>query len=240
MGIFAIGDLHLSMNENVEKPMDIFGGPWIDHVDKLQREWDTLVTEKDLMIIPGDISWALKLPEAMTDLDWIHDRPGRKVLFKGNHDLWWSSKSRLNKLYEDMIFIQNDFFVLGDVAICGSRGWVCPGNDPHNEDYKLQDMKIYRRELLRLEMSLEAASLAGYGRGGKGKIIGVLHFPPTNDRKESSGFTDLFTQYGASVVIYAHLHGTDNFTKGLKGIFNGVEYKLVSLDYLKGKPVKIL
>lgn len=240
MSIFAIGDLHLSIHENIEKPMDIFGGPWIGHVKKLQTEWDASLTGDDTMIIPGDISWALKLNEAMADLEWIHQRPGRKLLFKGNHDLWWSSTSRLNKLYSDIIFIQNDYFSLGDVAVCGSRGWVSPGNDPGNEDYKLQDIKIYKRELLRLKMSLDAASADGFGKGGKGRILGVLHFPPTNDRKEASGFTDLFTEYGVSTVIYAHLHGSDNFARGLKGLFNGVDYKLVSLDYLKGKPVQIL
>lgn len=240
MSVFAIGDLHLSIHENIEKPMDIFGGPWIDHVKKLQDQWDSNLKEDDTMVIPGDISWALKLPEAMADLDWIHQRPGRKLLFKGNHDLWWSSKNKLNKLYHDMIFIQNDYFDLGDVAICGSRGWVCPGNDPRNEDFKLQDIKIYKRELLRLRMSLEAAAADGFGKGGKGNIIGVLHFPPTNDSKEASGFTDMFTEFGVNTVIYAHLHGADNFPRGIKGLYNGVDYKLVSLDYLKGKPERIL
>lgn len=236
MSIYAIADTHLSLNEGVEKPMDIFGPEWENHAKKLQIEWEKLVSDDDVVIINGDISWALRLPEAMTDLDFIHNLPGKKVLVKGNHDLWWTSIKRLNKLYEDIYFIQNDFYMVDNVAICGSRGWVCPGS----EDFNGHDRKIYERELIRLRMSLGSAELAGFGKKQKGIIIGVLHFPPTNDSLEDSGFTELFQEFGVKTVVYGHLHNSENHKRGLQGIYKGVEYKLVAFDYVKGKPVKIL
>lgn len=236
MSIYAIGDTHLSLNKGVEKPMDIFGPEWENHAEKLKKEWEDTITAEDVVIINGDISWALKLPEAMADLDFIHDLPGKKVLLKGNHDLWWTSISRLNKLYDDLYFLQNDFYEVEGVAICGSRGWICPGS----EGFTGHDRKIYERELMRMRMSLEAAELAGFGKGQKGIIICAMHFPPTNDLLEDSGFTELFQEYSVKVVIYGHLHNSENHKKGLQGIYKGVEYKLVAFDYLKGKPVKII
>lgn len=231
MKIFAIADLHLSFDERVEKPMDIFGANWLNHTDKLKEYWDELISPEDIVLIPGDISWALKHEEALADLEWVHNLKGTKILLKGNHDLWWTSIGKLNKLYDDMHFLQNDFFPAGDVAVCGSRGWVCPGSD----EFKQHDNKIYERELLRLEFSLSAAEKAGFK-----KKIGMLHYPPTNDRMHKSGFTELFTKYGVSKVVYGHLHGKDGFKNGLRGVMNGVEYELVSLDYLHCKPLQVL
>lgn len=239
MKIFAIGDLHLSFGDMVEKPMDIFGGQWVGHTEKLCKEWNRLICPEDTVIICGDISWGLKLEEAMADLDWIHALPGRKLLFKGNHDLWWKAIGRLNTIYEDgnMKFVQNSCTIIeadgqnGRVAVCGTRGWICPGTDGFSE----HDRKIYDREAARLKMSLEDAKKAGADT-----IIGVLHFPPTNDKQQKSAFTDLLTQYGVKTCVYGHLHGKDAFKNGMQGVYNGVEYKLVSLDYLEGRPVEIL
>ncbi len=242
MKIFAIGDLHLSFGEMVEKPMDIFGGQWVGHTEKLYKNWGKMVEPEDTVIICGDISWGLKLEEAMADLDWIHALPGRKLLFKGNHDLWWKAIGRLNGLYEDgtMQFIQNKCTLLEmpdesggritTVAICGTRGWICPGTDGFSE----HDRKIYDREAARLKMSLEDAKKAGADT-----IIGVLHFPPTNDKQQKSAFTELLTEYGVKTCVYGHLHGKEAFKNGIAGVYNGVEYKLVSLDYLEGKPIQI-
>lgn len=239
MKIFAIGDLHLSFGDMVEKPMDIFGGQWVGHTEKLYKEWNRLICPEDTVIICGDISWGLKLEEAMADLDWIHALPGRKLLFKGNHDLWWKAIGRLNTIYVDgnMKFVQNSCTIIeadgqnGRVAVCGTRGWICPGTDGFSE----HDRKIYDREAARLKMSLEDAKKAGADT-----IIGVLHFPPTNDKQQKSAFTDLLTQYGVKTCVYGHLHGKDAFKNGMQGVYNGVEYKLVSLDYLEGRPVEIL
>ena len=232
MKIFAIGDLHLSMGEDIEKPMDIFGGEWVGHAEKLYNNWTESVTDDDIVIVCGDISWGLRLDEAVADLEWIHNLPGRKVFFKGNHDLWWQSAGRLNKMYDDgtMNFMQCKAYIAGDVAICGSRGLICPGTDGFSE----HDRKIYDREAARLRLSLEEGKKQGIK-----KIIGVLHYPPTNDKHQASDFTRLMEEYGVKTCVYGHLHGKDVFPNGLKGIYNGVEYRLVSLDYLQAKPEEV-
>lgn len=227
MKIFAIGDLHLSMDPRIEKPMDIFGSRWQNHAEKVADFWNGLVTDEDVVILPGDISWGLRQEEAMADLTWIHGLPGRKVIIKGNHDLWWTSVSKLNKLFDDITFLQNKCYMAGDAAICGSRGWVCPGSD----GFSAHDEKIYKRELIRLELSLKEAEQMGAKH-----LISALHFPPTNDKLQPSGFTDLMAACGVKTCVYGHLHGKEAFKKGLKGRLDGVEYKLVSLDYLEGKP----
>ncbi|MFA5638471.1 MAG: metallophosphoesterase [Anaerovoracaceae bacterium] len=236
MNIYAIGDLHLSLNGKVDKPMDIFGLVWENHVEVMKEHWDQTVREEDVVLLCGDLSWALKLPEAMDDLDFIHDRPGKKIIIKGNHDLWWTSIKKLNALYEDMYFLQNDFYPLGSVAIAGSRGWLCPGG----EEFTKQDMKIYERELMRMESSLQAAFLAGYGKNKGAEIIVMMHYPPTNEFLEDSGFTELFHEYGVKKVVYGHIHGMMNHSKSLKGEKEGISYSLVSFDYVEGKLEKII
>lgn len=216
------------MDERIEKPMDIFGARWKEHDKKLEENWRAVVGDEDTVIIPGDISWGLRLDEALADLDWIHNLPGKKILTKGNHDLWWMGMGKLNKLHEDMLFLQNTSVEAEEgIWICGSRGWICPGTEGFGE----HDEKIYKRELLRLEFSLQEAR-----KHGAERIIAALHYPPTNDKMQGSGFTQLLEQYGATTCIYGHLHGKEAFKNGLKGNFNGVEYKLVSLDYLECMP----
>lgn len=231
MGIFAIGDLHLSFNPKVNKPMDEFGGEWVNHTNKLELNWKNTITKNDTVIIAGDISWGLKLEEAMDDLKWIANLPGHKVLIKGNHDLWWNSITKLNLLFENMTFLQNTCYETEGYCICGSRGWTCPGSD----DYTLSDEKIYRREIERIKRSLLAAE-----NKKSNKIIGVTHFPPTNDKCQNSEITKLFAKAQAQYAIYGHLHGDDAYKNGISGNFNGVNYKLVSLDYLKCKPFQIV
>ena len=228
MKIYAIGDLHLSTDGL--KPMDIYGGQWINHVERLREKWFALVEEEDLVIIPGDISWALKRQNAEGDLAWIAGLPGKKVLIKGNHDLWWSSVTKLNEFHESMFFLQNNCYIFGETAICGCRGWVCPGD----ADFTDHDEKIYNRELGRLRLSLEAAKNSGVSR-----IIGAMHFPPTNDKNESSGFVDLFEEYGVDQVVYGHLHGMDAHFRSIHGLRNGIRYRLVACDYLKCCPLLI-
>lgn len=229
MHIFAIGDLHLSLS--AEKPMDVFGGQWVDHMEKVRENWLRAVGPEDVVIVPGDISWALKPEEAAADLAWLGALPGKKVLLKGNHDLWWTSVSRLRALDPDMFFLQNDYYKAGDYAICGSRGWVCPGDKEFTE----HDEKIYRRELIRLRLSLDTAVKAG-----EKYIIGALHFPPSNESLESSGFTELFEEYGVRTVVYGHLHGPEAHKKAMGGFFHGVEYRLVACDYVSCTPVRIV
>ena len=231
MKIFAIADPHLSFDERIKKPMDIFGCRWESHDQKLKKNWEELITEDDLCIIAGDISWGLKLDEAMADLEWISNLPGKKIITKGNHDLWWTSTGKLNRLFDNMFFLQSHALEIDEhTAICGTRGWICPGT----EDFSDHDRKIYRREVLRLEMGLKEAKAMG-----KEDIIAVLHYPPTNDRFKASEFTELMREYKVKTCIYGHLHGKEAFSRGISGEFQNVDYNLVSLDYLNCRPVQI-
>ncbi len=230
MSIYAISDLHLSFGEGIDKPMDIYGGEWTDHPCKLKKIWTQTIAPEDTVILAGDISWALKLHDAMPDLDWIDSLPGRKLIVKGNHDLWWTGITRMNRLYENIAFLQNTFYPAEGWAICGSRGWLCPGS----EGFTLQDEKIYRRELLRLRASLASARDSGFS-----KILGVMHYPPANDKFQPSGFMDLFSEFGADTVVYGHLHGEDACGHAFERNMNGVEYRMVSLDYLKNRPLRL-
>lgn len=231
MAIFAIADLHLSFDPRIDKPMDIYGERWVNHTEKIKEDWLRKVGSGDTVILAGDISWALKLEEAMMDLQWIDSLPGQKVLIKGNHELWWGGIGKLNRLFPTLYFLQNTYWEADGTAICGSRGWICPGTDGFSES----DRKIYERELIRLEMSLSAAAQNGFA----GNIIAAMHYPPTNENHQASGFTDLFEKYGVCQVVYGHLHGKEIWNRGIKGFFNGVEYFLTSQDYMDGKLLKI-
>ena len=232
MKIFGIADTHLSFSPSVDKPMSIFGEGWDNYEDRLEKAWRSLISEEDYVVIPGDISWGLKFQEAVPDLDFIHSLPGRKILLKGNHDLWWSKITMLNTLYDDMIFIQNSCVPAGDsgVVICGSRGWKLPWA----EDFDEHDRKIYNRELLRLESSLKE------GRKKGDILIAAMHYPPAEEGRRQSNFTSLLEEYGVKICVYGHLHGPAAFGKGIKGLQNGTEYKLISLDYLGGIPKLIM
>lgn len=231
MSLYAIGDLHFS-KEN-PKPMNIFGDNWDNHEEKIITNWREVVGDEDTVLVLGDTSWAMNLQEAKADLDIVKALPGKKIFIKGNHDYWWASLSKVNAMYqdEDMNFIQNGYFTYKDYAICGSRGWLCPNEVKFDEN----DMKIYKREVLRLEMSIKAAVNAGHQN-----LIAITHYPPTNDELEDSEFTKLYEKYGVKKVIYGHLHGKESFDMGLKGIRNGIEYILASSDYLDFKLVKVL
>lgn len=233
MSIYAISDLHLSFCPTVDKPMDIYGPEWHDHAARLERNWIDTVSDEDTVILPGDISWGLKLEEAKYDLDWIDGLPGRKLIFKGNHDLWWNGITRLNAMYDGIRFMQNDFYEAEGVVICGTRGWITPDSD----DYTEADEKIYRRELLRLRASIDKA-VKETGCSGE-RILGVLHYPPVSKISSFSGFQQIFDDYGVKNVIYGHLHGTEGFGKAIEGDHHGVEYRLVSADRLGCIPAKI-
>ena len=228
MALYGIADLHLSFT--ADKPMDIYGPAWENHTTRLEKNWREMVRKEDTVIIAGDISWGVKLEEAMADLQWLHELPGFKVMFKGNHDPWWSSITKLNTLFEDMFFVQNSFYPYGEYAICGSRGWLCPGSS----DFKAHDEKIYAREQLRLRASLEAARNAGYE-----KIIGVLHYPPTNDKKEMSAFVEIFNEYEVRQAVYGHLYGeTEETAPDLQ--FGCTNFSLVACDKLECRPLRLL
>lgn len=230
MSIFAIGDLHLS--GAVPKPMDIFGGHWSDHWVKIKEHWLSIVTDSDLVLIPGDLSWAMKLPEAAVDIGEICALPGRKIIMKGNHDYWWSSLSQVNSLLSnDTLALQNNSYVFGDFVIAGSRGWTIPTNYQYNA---AEDEKLYIREAGRLESSLQHARKIS----PNGRLIGMIHFPPSDRQGSKTLYTDLFEKYGAEQVIYGHLHAA-SISGALSGVVRGVNYTLVSCDATGFKLVSI-
>lgn len=237
MSIFAISDLHLSMAPGTEKPMDIFGSRWNNHAQRIKENWLKCITDEDTVVIPGDISWGLKLEEAAYDLDWLDSLPGDKIIIKGNHDLWWSGISRLNSMYGSITFLQNTALCIENagtdgrsICICGSRGWITPDD----EDYTEADDKIYKRELLRMRASLVSAE-----EKNADEIIAFMHFPPASSPQCYSGFMQLFEEFGIKRVYYGHIHGEEGFRKTMQGVFYGTEYRLISADYLNCCPIRI-
>lgn len=230
MKIFAISDLHISTNTN--KPMDVFGGNWVGYLEKIYADWESKVSDDDLVLIAGDISWAMSMDDAVKDISTFAALKGKKIIIKGNHDYWWSGIGKVrDSLPESVYALQNDGIKIGDVVICGSRGWTVPGAP----DFTEQDMKLYKRETERLRLSLSSAKkLAENGE----KIIAMIHFPPFNVRRESSAYTDIFEEFGVDSVIYGHLHGKDvRADKFL--IKNGIKYYLTSCDLVDNKLTEI-
>ncbi len=197
MRVFAIADPHLSSRD--PKPMDVFGASWQGHPEAFFEGWRRVVREDDLVLVPGDISWAMRLEDALPDLAAIAALPGRSVLLRGNHDYWWPSLRRLRAvLPEGMHAIQHDAVRIGDVIVAGTRGWVvpgAPGGDAHDE-------RIFRRELHRLQLSLAAAA-----KLGPGTLVVMLHFPPTNPRGDASEMLDLITAAAPRALVFGHVHG---------------------------------
>lgn len=230
MKVFAISDLHLSLAE--PKPMDIFGSNWDNHWEHIRTAWHKEIGNDDVVLIPGDISWAMKLEDAAVDLCSIGELPGKKVILRGNHDYWWSSLAKVRAAMPDnMVALQNDSFVFEDLIVCGSRGWTCPGC----MTFSLDDEKIYNREVLRMGLSLESARRK---RKTGSKLIAMTHYPPFNEKQEASQFVKLFENNGVSIAIYGHLHGK-SCRSAFEGTLGSVEYKLVSCDHLGFKPLLI-
>lgn len=231
MALYAIGDFHLSFS--VDKPMEVFGKEWKNHVQKIEKYWNRIVTDEDTAVITGDHSWGRNLKECEADLDFIAALPGRKILLRGNHDMFWDAKKtrQLNEMFQGRLsFLQNNFYPYGNCALVGTKGYCYEGKDSEEHFLKIRD-----RETERLRVSFEAAKSAGYKR-----FIMFLHYPPTSIGEMESPFTRMAEEYGADKVIYSHCHGKTRYDDSFKGCVNGIEYKLVSGDYLKFRPELIL
>lgn len=224
MKLYAIGDLHLGFQTN--KPMDIFGHRWINHSQHIEQHWREKITPEDVVLIPGDLSWAMRLEEAKTDLDWLETLPGKKICIKGNHDYWWDRPKKLNERYKSIVFLQNTAYFIGKRAICGTRGWICP----NPVSFSQEDARLYERELMRLELSLKAAKKAE-------EIWVMLHYPPTNAQEYTSPLIKLLSDYPVTKVIYGHLHDEASWEQSLIGMYDGISYELVSADYLNFDPL---
>lgn len=231
MSLYAIGDLHLSFTAN--KPMDVFGREWKDHVRKIEKNWRGRIGAEDTVVITGDHSWGRNLEESLADLDFIQSLPGRKILLRGNHDMFWDAKktARLNDSFEGRLqFLQNNYYNYGDYALVGTKGYCYEGKDSIEHF-----LKIREREVERLRTSFDKAKADGYS-----KFIMFLHYPPTTIGEQESPFTQMAEEYGAEQVIYSHCHGRERYDDSFKGEVNGIMYRLVSSDYLRFRPERIL
>lgn len=230
MKVFAISDLHLSINN--PKPMDIFGPVWDNYLNDIEKDWNEKVTDDDIVLISGDISWAMRFEDAKPDLDYICKLKGYKVIIKGNHDYWWNSISEIrNYLTNNTYAIQNDAIKIGNNIICGSRGWVIPEGENKTE----QDEKIYNRELIRMELSLKSMSTL---REEGDNVIVMTHFPPFNYNLEDNSMMGLFEEYGVNSVVFGHLHSFDKKQR-LEFYKNNVRYYLTSCDLVNNKLIEI-
>lgn len=231
MKIFAISDLHISTN--TDKPMDVFGGKWVGYLEKIYADWQEKVKDEDVVLIGGDISWAMNIDDAKEDVATFSSLKGKKILIKGNHDYWWSGIGKVRDMLPENVFaLQNDAIRLKEgYVICGSRLWSVPGSP----DFTEQDEKIYKRETERLRLSLTTAkSMMKEGD----KLIALIHYPPFNVKREPTSFTELFEEYGVDSVIYGHLHGKDVRADRLV-IKNGIKYYLTSCDQVDNQLVEI-
>ncbi|MBR2160065.1 MAG: metallophosphoesterase, partial [Clostridia bacterium] len=230
MKVFAISDLH--MPGKSDKPMNVFGKIWDNYLDKIKSSWERQVGDDDIVLLPGDLSWAMRLSEVDEDLQFIAKLPGKKVLLKGNHDYWWQGVGKVREILPENVYaIQNDALKFGNVVICGTRGWTCP----NTSDFTKEDEKIYLRETERLKLSLK--KMQAIKEEGD-NVIAMTHFPPFNVRREPSNYTALFADFGVKTVVYGHLHGGSH-KLAMEGLWDGVEFRLVSADYLAFKPFKV-
>ena len=227
MRCFAISDLHLSFTS--DKPMDRFGDHWYRHWEKVEQAWREQISEDDLVLVPGDHSWALKLEQAGPDLDFISALPGHKVLIRGNHDYWWQSLNKVRQRFPKLHFLQNDAIRIGNAAIGGTRGWDLPGKDGFADE---QDATIYRRELERLRMALNALDASAPVR------VAMLHYPPLFIYRRESEFTRILEEFKIDICVFGHIHRSSGL-KPFQETCRGVRYYLVSCDMIGFKPIEI-
>ncbi len=228
MALYAIGDLHLCLGAS--KPMDIFGGAWLGYMDKL-AEGMSVIGPEDTTVLLGDLSWALDLEGAKADFQWINRIPGRKIILKGNHDYWWSTAAKFQRFcvengFDNLHLLNNNCFFYEEWAICGTRGWFF-----EEEKSGEHDEKVFRRELMRLEASLKAA--------GDARKLVFLHYPPRYKGYACREILDLLEQYAVRRCFYGHLHGASH-KLAMEGLWDGVEFRLVSADYLRFCPLSVI
>ncbi len=230
MALYTLADTHLSLG--TDKPMDVFGPAWQGYVEALRNNLGVLQPE-DTLVIPGDVSWGIDLAEAEPDFRFLASFPGRKILVKGNHDLWWSTVTKMKRFFaekglENFEFLHNNCLFYGDTALCGTRGWFY-----EEEKGAEHDEKILNRELSRLRASLETAKKAGAKR-----ILCFMHYPPLCGTYQCAPICALLTKYGVDTLYYGHLHAQSH-KNAFQGTYEGVRYRLVSADYLRFRPVCI-
>lgn len=222
--IYAIADLHLDITK--EKDMNVFGDNWQDYENRIFDNWKKIIKDDDLVLLPGDISWAMNIDEALFDLNRIDELPGTKIILKGNHDFWWSSLNKLKNLnFKTIHFLQNNSFVFNGVRIVGTRGWISKDSLEFTE----HDEKIFNRELERLKLSINN-KVENYH-----KTIAIMHYPPFDKKLKPNEFENIFKENNIYNVIYGHIHGKYAFNMP-HGEINGIKYYCVSADKLNFIP----
>jgi len=225
MALYTIADLHLSLG--ADKPMDVFRG-WENYVERLEKNWRALVTPEDTVVIAGDISWGMRLEETEKDFAFLNGLPGRKLILKGNHDYWWSTRSKIDAFFKEKGFdtleiVFNSAVRVGDVTVCGTRGWL------YNAE-TAEDRKIVARENGRLVASLKAAQVLG------GTPVVFLHYPPVYDTAECTALLDTMLEYGIKDCYFGHIHGDHAAKRAPVGEYRGIRMHLISCDYIRFMP----
>lgn len=229
MSLFAIADLHLSLG--TDKPMDVFSG-WQNYTEKLEKNWRNIVTESDTVVIAGDISWAMKIDDCEKDFSYIHALPGKKLILKGNHDYWWTTKNKIDTFlyshgFDSIQIVHNNAYIVNDIAVCGTRGWL------YNAESD-EDIKIVNREVGRLNASLNDAK-----RQGAVRPIVFLHYPPVYDNLECKEILNVLVEHGIKDCYFGHIHGSEAAKRASIGEYNGIQMHLISCDYVNFVPVLI-
>ncbi len=227
MALYTIGDLHLSLSG--EKPMDVFGDVWTDHVRKL-REGFARVGPDDLTVLCGDLSWGMGLEDTLPDFRFVSSLPGRKLILKGNHDYWWTTAARTKRFFAEngitgIELLHNNAFPWGEYAICGTRGWFY-----EEERGDGHDAKIMRREIMRLEASLKAA--------GERKKLVFLHYPPVYGNYRCEEILALLREHRVGLCCYGHIHGK-GCAHAFNGWLDGTQFRLVSADFVNFTPIRL-
>lgn len=239
MAVYVIADLHLSTNAKTDKSMEVFGARWQGYTEKLKRAWCSLVAEGDTVIVPGDISWALTLPEAHSDLAFLNALPGKKILMKGNHDFWWTSISKMEKYcsengFDTLSFLHHSATVVERFIVCGTRGWFY--EEGADKTTPGEAARLTARESLRLKISLDAARALAAAHPTL-ETVAFFHFPPVWGGVEGRSFTEQLREAGIRRCYFGHIHGA--YAAPHVTELDGIRYYLAAADYLSFTPLHI-
>lgn len=228
MSLYVLGDPHLS--HGVDKPMDIFSG-WTDHVERLERNWRETVKDGDTVVLAGDISWGMNLNEALPDLQFIDALPGSKIILKGNHDYWWETMAKMQRYLSEhgimtISFLHNNAYRVGDVAVCGTRGWFYDAHGDHDE-------KVIAREAGRLRTSINEGKKLG------GEPVAFLHYPPVQGGRECPEIMNVLLECGIKRCYYGHLHGRKNHQNATTGLYKGIDFRLIACDHTQFRVIPV-
>ena len=239
MSLFVIADLHLSSDGS--KSMEVFGARWKDYMNKIRKNWCAVVNDTDTVIVPGDISWSLKLEDALDDLRFLDSLPGQKLIGKGNHDFWWSTVSKMHAMMEknnisSIKLLYNNAYLVEDCIVCGSRGWFVEESQQHTVgtvDY----LRIINREVVRLKLSLDEAVKLKKECGKDLPILVFLHFPPVWNGFVCREIVDVLHAYGITSCYFGHIHGA--YYVPCTFNYEGIDFVLCAADALNFAPMPI-